>query len=262
MAANCQKPEKEPDADAPLADRLFDGRLILHQPETGHRIGTDAVLLIAAAPPAGGGLIVDVGAGAGAVGLALAQINPGAQTALLEKNARAAACARRNVAANGLAARVRVVEADLFDAAWRKAEGLVEAADLVVTNPPFLNAGFSRVSPDSDRAMAHVLDEGGIEKWLRACLALLRPGGMFVAIHRADALEAILAGFAGRLGGLEILPIFPKQGERAARLVLRGKKGGKAPLALLPGVVLHGEDGKFTPRAEALHRRGGFLFET
>jgi tRNA1(Val) A37 N6-methylase TrmN6 len=257
LAANCPTP----DADASLADRLFDGRLILHQPEAGHRIGTDAVLLAAAAPPLSGGLIVDVGAGAGAVGLALAQLNPGVRTALLEKNPRAAACARLNVAANALAARVRVVEADLFDAVRRKAEGLMEAADLVVTNPPFLNAGESRVSPDSDRAMAHVLDEGGIEKWLRASLALLRPGGVFAAIHRADALAGLLASVEGRLGGVEVFPIFPRQGERAARVIVRGRKGGKAPLALLPGLVLHGEDGSFTARAEELHRRGGRLFE-
>lgn len=262
MAANCPEPDEDaPRPDRLFADRLFNGRLILHQPAAGHRVGTDAVLLAAAAPPLTGGLIVDVGAGAGAVGLALAQINPGAQAALLEKNARAAACARRNAAANDLAARVRIVEADLFDAARRMAAGLAEAADLVVTNPPFLNAGESRVSPDSDRAMAHVLDEGGIKKWLRASLALLRPGGVFAAIHRADALEALLAAVAGRLGGVEIFPVFPRRGEKATRVILRGRKGGKAPLALLPGLILHAEDGKFTPRAEELHRRGGRLFE-
>jgi tRNA1(Val) A37 N6-methylase TrmN6 len=156
---------------------------------------------------------------------------------------------------------MRIVEADLFDVFSRKAEGLVEAADLVVTNPPFLNAGESRASPDSDRAMAHVLDAGGIDKWLRASLALLRPGGVFVLIHRADALDALLAALSGRLGGLEILPVFPKLQATAVRVILRGRKGAKAPLALLPGLVLHGEGGGFTPRAEELHRRGGQLFD-
>jgi tRNA1(Val) A37 N6-methylase TrmN6 len=257
LAANCQI--SEDDQTAP--DRLFDGRLILHQPEGGHRSGTDAVLLAAASPPLARGLIVDVGAGAGAVGLALAQINPGAQAVLLEKNPRAAAFAVQNIACNGLAARTRVVEADLFDVFSRKAQGLVEAAQLVVTNPPFLNAGESRASPDSDRAMAHVLDEGGIGKWLRASLALLRPGGVFALIHRADALDAVLAALSGRLGGLEILPVFPKQGEKAVRILLRGRKGAKTPLALLPGLVLHGEGGGFTPLAEELHRGGGRLFD-
>jgi tRNA1(Val) A37 N6-methylase TrmN6 len=252
LATNCPNPEP---------DWLFGGRLALLQPARGHRVGTDAVLLAAAAPDVPRGLIVDAGAGVGAVGLALAQVNPDAQVVLLEKNAPAAALARENVALNGLESRARVVEADLFDIAARKAEGLIEAAEAVVTNPPFLTAGEARRSPDSDRAMAHVLDEGGVEKWLRASLSLLRPGGTLVAIHRADALEALLAGLSGRLGELRVLPIFPKEGESAVRVILRGRKGSKAPLALLPGLVLHGPDGRFTALAEDIHRTGRRWFE-
>ncbi len=240
-------------------DLLLDGRLKLFQ-RTGHRAGTDAVLLAAAAPALPSGLIVDAGAGAGTVGLLLAQTNPDARVVLLEKNPVAAEDARRNIEANFLAGRARLVEADLFDKAARKAEGLVEAADLVVTNPPFLEARAARVSPDADRAMAHVLGEGGLALWLKAALALLRPGGFFVLIHRADALGEILAGLAGRLGGLEIFPIFPRADRAAIRVIVRGRKGSKAPLALLPGLVLHGEDGAFTPAAEAVHR-GRKLFD-
>ncbi len=244
--------------DKTLPDLLLDGRLKLHQRAQGHRAGTDALLLAAAAPALVSGLVVDIGAGAGAVGLAVALANPGVDVVLLEKNPAVAAEARKNVATNGL--RARVVEADLFDVFARKAEDLVEKADLVLTNPPFLNAGAARVSPDADRALAHVLDEGGLEKWLRACLAVLRPGGRFAMIHRADALAEILAALGGRLGGLEILPIFPKAEQGAIRVILRGKKGSKAPLALLPGLVLHGEHGKFSPPTEEVHRRGRRLF--
>ncbi len=253
MAANSRKTEP---------DRLLDGRLLLHQQDKGHRVGTDAILLAAAAPPLPGGLIVDVGAGVGAVGLILAQANSCAEVVLLEKNPQSAELSRQNVAANDLAARARVFEADLFDFPARKAAGLAETADLVVTNPPFLKPGQSRPSPDAARAMAHVLDEGGIEKWLQAALALLKPGGVFVAIHRADALGDLLAGVAGRLGGLEILPVYPKRGEAATRLILRGRKGAKTPLSLLPGLVLHEDDGRFTPRAQDLHRKGLRLLES
>ncbi|MCW2283643.1 tRNA1(Val) A37 N6-methylase TrmN6 [Rhodoblastus acidophilus] len=241
-------------------DLLLGGRIKLFQ-RTGHRVGTDAVLLAAAAPALPSGLIVDVGAGAGFVGLALALANPEARVVLLEKNSVAAEDARRNIEANFFAERAEVLQADLFDASARKAAGLVEAADLVVTNPPFLEARASRASPDADRAMAHVLGEGGLALWLKAALALLRPGGVFVLIHRADALGEILAGLGGRLGGLEIVPIFPRAGSAAIRVVVRGRKGSKAPLALLPGLVLHGEDGAFTPVAEAIHRHGRKLFD-
>ncbi|MGP0106713.1 tRNA1(Val) (adenine(37)-N6)-methyltransferase [Rhodoblastus sp.] len=252
MATNCAKAE---------ADGLFDGSLRLRQPTRGHRVGADAVLLAAAAPKIKNGLIVDVGAGVGAVGLALALWNPEARVALLEKNPGAAALARENIALNGLENRVRAVEADLFDARARKAEALSEAADLVVTNPPYLAPGAARASTDPDRAMAHMLDEGGVEKWLRAALSLLRPGGLLVAIHRADALAELLAALSGRLGELRVLPLFPREGEKAMRVILRGRKGSKAPLSLLPGLVLHEADGRLTPVAEEIHRRGRRIFE-
>lgn len=242
-------------------DGLFDGSVSLRQPARGHRVGADAVLLAAAAPKIAGGLIVDVGAGVGAVGLALALWNPQANVALLEKNPAAAALARENIPLNGLADRVRVVEADLFDPGARKAANLSEAADLVVTNPPYLAPGAARASPDPDRAMAHVLDEGGVEKWLRAALSLLRPGGVLVAIHRADALAELLAATSGRLGELRLVPIFPREGEKAMRVILRGRKGSKGPLALMPGFVLHEADGRFTPLADDIHRHGRRIFE-
>ena len=62
-------------ADGLTEDRWLGGRLILLQPKRGHRVGTDAALLVAAAGDARQGRIVDVGAGVGAVGLALAQRN-------------------------------------------------------------------------------------------------------------------------------------------------------------------------------------------
>ncbi len=252
MAANCAVAE---------VDGLFDGSLRLRQPARGHRVGADAVLLAAAAPKVTGGLIVDVGAGVGAVGLALAMWNPRARVVLLEKNPAAAALARENIPLNGLEDRVRAVEADLFDVTARKAANLSEAADLVVTNPPFLAPGAARASPDPDRAMAHVLEEGGVEKWLRAALSLLRPNGCLVAIHRADALGDLLAATSGRLGALRVLPVFPREGEKAMRVILRGRKGSKGPLALLPGLVLHQADGRFTPLADDIHRHGRRIFE-
>jgi len=249
----------QPMPDAPSPDLLLDGRIKLFQ-SGGHRAGTDAILLAAAAPALPAGLAVDAGAGAGTVGLLLALANPGAQVALLEKNPVAAEDARRNIEVNCFAGRVRLVEADLFDAKARKAADLLETADVVVTNPPFLDGRAARISPDAGRAMAHVLGEGGLAGWLKAALALLRPGGVFVMIFRADALDAILAALKGRLGALEVFPIFPKQGRPAIRVIVRGRKGSKAPLAVLPGLVLHGEDGKFTPATEEIHRRGRRLF--
>jgi len=230
------------------------GRLLLAQPERGHRVGADAALLAAAAARETRGLLLDIGAGVGAVGLAAAVLAPAALIGLVEIEPGAARLARQNIARNGLENRAQLFEADLFDPAARRAAGLVdESAALVLTNPPFHAAGRVRVSPDSKRALAHVA-AAPLADWTRACLAMLAPGGAFAMIHRAEALGECLAALEGRLGALRVLPVAPREGEAATRILLAGVKGSKAPLALAPPLVLHAADGAFTPLADAIFR--------
>ena len=235
-------------------DLLLDGRLRLRQRASGHRVGTDAILLAAMlADP--GPQIVDAGAGVGAVGLALALRAPHSCVNLVERDPEAAELAQANVALNDFEARVRVIECDLLEASARRAAGLAnESASAVYTNPPFYAAGSVRRSPDSARAAAHVLGPGGMEEWVRACLSLLAPDGRFAMICLPEALGEVLGACENRLGALRILPVHARMGEDARRILVSGRKGSRAPLAIAPGLVLHEADGRFTPRAQALHR--------
>jgi tRNA1(Val) A37 N6-methylase TrmN6 len=253
-------PELESAATANMLseDRWLGGRLLLIQPKRGHRVGTDAALLVAGAD-ARQGRIVDVGAGVGAVGLALAQRNPLAAVDLVELDPEVAALAESNAARNGLEARTRVLRLDALNSRERREAGLAESANCVVTNPPFFDAHAVRVSPDAGKARAHVLAAGAeasatLADWIQACLAMLAPGGRFVMIHRPGALSAILAAIGSRLGALALLPVHPTIGASAHRLLVSGVKGSKAPLRLAPGLVLHGADGRLTAEAHAIHR--------
>jgi tRNA1(Val) A37 N6-methylase TrmN6 len=230
-------------------DRLFGGRLLLLQPARGHRAGTDAVLLAAATPP-DAARIADLGAASGIVGLRAAQIAPAARVLLVERDPALVALAEANIARNGLAARVAARAADIL--ALGRAPDLREGFDLVLTNPPFLEAGRARVSDDARRAEAHVLD-GDLEGWLRAAATLLAPRGRLVLIHRADALPALIRAAGRRFGGLRLRFIHPIAEGAAIRVLMTGIKGSRAPLAVLPPLVLHGAGGAFTPEAAALH---------
>jgi tRNA1(Val) A37 N6-methylase TrmN6 len=133
-------------------------------------------------------------------------------------------------------------------------------ADAVVFNPPFRGRASGSSSPQPARADAHVLGEGGLDPWFRAAAALLRSGGTATVIFRADGLDLVLAATEGRFGGLEILPVHPRQGEPALRVLVRGIKGSRAPLRLLPGIVLHRDSGNgFRPEIEAILRDGADL---
>jgi tRNA1(Val) A37 N6-methylase TrmN6 len=213
-------------------DDFLDGRLSLRQGR-GHRAGHDAVLLAAFAPPETEGLILDIGAGAGAVGLMAAIHAPWARVGLVEIDAESCALAAENVRRNALADRVSVHQADVTSAAARRAAVLVdEAAALVLTNPPFHDPSRVRVTPDADKARAHVASTP-LAEWTRGALALLAPGGVFAMIHRADALYDCLSALEGRLGGVSVQPVHTRPGAPATRILLRGVKGSKAPLSLL-----------------------------
>ncbi|WP_363316368.1 methyltransferase [Chelatococcus sp.] len=242
-------------------DALFGGRLTLTQPRKGHRAGTDAVLLAAAAGDASDGTVVDLGAGVGTVGLAIAARSPSARAVLVESEAALASLARRNCSANGLDDRARVIEADvLAPARTRHAAGLVPAmADLVVTNPPFYAPGRFRTSPDAGRSRAHAMDDDLLDPWVRTAADLLKPRGRLVMIHRADALAWVLSALAGRFGAVSLMPVHPRAGEPAVRLLVAAIKGSRAPLSLLPGIILHAPEGGFTAEMEAVNRGNAVL---
>ena len=241
--------------EAVTQNGFLGGRLSLLQPSKGHRAGSDALLLAAAAPAEISGRAVDVGAGVGTAGLALAALRPDLSFGLVEKDPLLSALARQNLATNGLAARGLVYEADVLDPQSRHLCGLADAsASLVVTNPPFLDPRRVRLSPEAGKRTAHAMPAGAtLEAWIAACLALLVEGGLFIMIHRPDALPQILAALDRRGGDIMLLPIYPQAGKPAIRILLRAKKGSRGPLALAPPLVLH-EDRRFTSEAEAVHR--------
>ena len=78
--------------------------------------------------------ILDLGTGSGCIGIACAHAFPEAVVTLSDTDEAALALARRNVALHGVTDRVEVVRADAFD-------GLTPTRyDLIVTNPPYVNA--------------------------------------------------------------------------------------------------------------------------
>lgn len=230
-------------------DRLFAGALRLAQPLRGHRAGTDAILL-AAATPAGATRIADLGAATGAVGLRAAQIEPGAHVILIEREPELATLANRNILENGLAGRVETRLGDGL--ALAKAPDLRERFDAVLTNPPYLEPGRARVTKDPLKARAHVM-EASLDLWARAAATLLAPRGRLVMIHRADALPEILPALARRFGGVCLRFIHPEAETPAIRVLAGAVKGSRAPITVLPPIILHAAGGEFTPEARALH---------
>ena len=82
-----------------------------------------------------------------------------------------------------------------------------------------------------------------------------REGGTITLIHRADRLADLLALLSAKCGGIRIRPIHPFDDVPAKRVLVRAVKTGKAPLELLPPLVLHDRTGgKHKPQTEAILR--------
>jgi tRNA1(Val) A37 N6-methylase TrmN6 len=241
-------------ADSTTLDHFFDGKLILRQPADGHRIGTDAMLLVALARSLPGARVADFGAGAGAAGLGLARLEPARHVTLVEQDMAIAALARENVERNDLSATTRVVEADLTQASAMRESGIAtNSLDMVMMNPPFLIEGRARLSPVAYRRAAHVMPEDGLAAWVKAARRALVPGGWLVMIHRADAIGDVLSQLATGFGAIALTPVHSSSATTATRLLVMARTQSKAPTVIRPALVVHEADGSFTPAAKAIH---------
>ena len=240
-------------------DAFHRGRFHLVQPlGRGHRAGIDAMLLAALVPDGARGRLADLGAGAGAAGLAAAARLPGIAVTLVEHSAEMAGFARRTLALpenRALAARVSVVEADVtLSGRARLAAGLGdEVFDHVIMNPPF-NDGSDRRAPDLLKAAAHAMTGDLFESWIRTAGAIARPGAQLSLIARPQSLGEIFAACGRRFGGVEVTALHPRRGEDAIRVLLTAIKGSRARLTLRAPLVLHEDDGHaFSPFVDDLN---------
>lgn len=237
-------------------DTLLDGKVRLRQPAAGYRAAIDPVFLAAAVPAGPGERVLDAGCGAGAAFLCLARRVRGCTVAGVERDAALAELARFNVRDNGFAERVEIHAGDIAG----PIPGLAARAfDHVMINPPYLDPKRVRPSGHGPRAAAMVEGTADLATWLSFAHGMLRDGGVLTLIHRADRLDDVMAALTPRFGGIERFPLFPFSGIAAKRVIIRARKDSDEPAATLPGLILHGDDGRFTPGADEILRDGRAL---
>jgi len=243
-------PQSAPEAEI-TEDLLLGGRVRLRQPRVGYRAGLDAALLAAACDAGAGARVLEAGCGVGGALLAAAARRPEARFTGVERDPAAVSLAGQNVHLNGLEARVDVVSGDITQGF--RALGL-EPFDAAVANPPFFDDAASLRGPHPSRTDAYITEEG-LGAWIAFLLKAVREGGSITIIHRADRLADLLSGLGSKAGSFRIRPIQPFADEPAKRVLVRAIMTGKAPLVLLPPLVLHERGGgKHTAATEAILR--------
>jgi len=249
------------DAIETTEDAVLGGRLILCQPKRGHRVGHDAILLAAATEGQAGEHAVELGAGVGAAGLALAQRVAGLSITQVEIDAALVALAEANAKRNRLGDRVHAVALDVAasDREFMDAGIGPGAAARVLMNPPFNDAARQNVSPDPQRRLAHAASGDTLTYWARRAASLLAPSGTLTLIWRADGMADVLSVLSKEFGAVAMLPVYPRPDAAAIRILVRAIKASRAPSALVPGLTLNDADSRPSAQAEAILRGGATL---
>ena len=232
-------------------DRFLGGRLLLRQPARGYRAGLDAALLAAAVSVPEGQRALEAGCGVGAALLQAAARSPGARFVGVERDVAAVELSAGNITDNGLAERVEVVCADVQTPFSKLGLSVFDSA---FANPPFFDDENALRAPDPERRDAWIAD-GGLQAWTQFLLKAVREGGVITLVHRADRLADILALLAPKAGSFRIRPVHPFADAPAKRVLVRAIKTGRAPMLLLPPLVLRDRgETSHRPEVEAIFR--------
>jgi len=246
-------------------DALFGGSVVLFQPRRGegYRTNVDALLLAAfAATPAPQSpspassparasrpppLAFDLGAGVGAVGLALLRFGAARRVVFVEIDELSAAMARRNLDANGWTDRGEIVRGDVNDVA-RARRG--EAA-LVVCNPPYVAPGRGRVPLAQARARG-----GDLLTFIEAARQIAGRRARACFVYPAQELGALLSALADEgLHAKRMRFVHGTPGAPARVVLVEARAGRAGGLCVMPPLVEHAARG-YTPEMETLLARG------
>lgn len=228
---------------------LLRGKVKLLQPKVGFHASIDTVFLAAAAGVKDRQKLLDIGCGVGSAGLCSALINNNILLTGLDIQEELIDIAHQNARLNGIDDRCHFFAGNLL------VEKQVPDNEfhVVLMNPPYQEAGTHTPSPRRNKALSHGEDASGasLTDWVKYAHRKLKQGGYLVTIHRADRMDDLINALTVKrwFGSLEVYPLFSKKDEIAKRVIIRARKERYAPIKLLPGMVIHKPDGKYTPQA-------------
>lgn len=257
-------------------DLLMDGLKIL-QPDKYPGFTVDPVMLVNNVVPTPGSIVVDLGSGGGIMPILLKGVHRKMEpfeVIGIERVPELIASSRKSLTINPSLEGVRFLEADIRQITPRS---LGTMADLVISNPPYLREGSGHYSPCGVKRAMNFEGDTPAALFFEAAKRILKPGGPFTLVMRADRLEDTLAAsmtsgmpamwlrwihsFSDRPAHL-FLAAFrrsPRAGRQQKSNAVSGRPPGagtgpeiRAPLVIYdaPGVYSSEMAGYFSPRAD------------
>ena len=227
-------------------DQLFSTDVKIIQNREVFSYSVDSVLLSRFPKLPKNGLIVDLCAGNGAVGL-FASAHTQAQIIAVEIQDRLADMAQRSIQLNQLDQQMQVIHDDLKNLPHYIPCSKV---DMIFCNPPYFKVDkHSNLNESEHYLLARHEISTNLEEICTVAQRVLKSNGRLAMVHRPDRFLDILDTMkAHNLAPKRIQFVYPKMGKGANMLLIEAiKDGSRDGLKILPPLILHEEDGSYTP---------------
>jgi tRNA1(Val) A37 N6-methylase TrmN6 len=235
-------------------NNILDGNLSLYQPKFGFRIGIDSILL--ASSVNNYSKCIEFGTGAGIILVYLSKKFPDSKILGIEKNSELVNLAKKNLKENKInKSCAEVIQNDLYDNLFLKTNN--NKYDRVIMNPPYFSPNKVLLSNNISKVSARY--EHDINKWFIAAYKKLKPRGYLNFIFRTESLDLILSSLYPQWGEIKIYPLWPKINIKSKLMIVQAKKNVKSGVQILPGLVLHNNDGSYTKACNNILRYKSFI---
>ena len=200
--------------------------LTLELPQGTFPLSTDSMLLAHFASLPRNAKVLDLGSGAGTLGLLLCAKDPGCQVTGIEITESGHEAATQNIVRNGLDSRLTSICGDVRHVPSEFAPGSFHCC---ISNPPYFSGGpASQATP-----LARREDCCTPEDLLKSAAWALRYGGDFFLVHKPERLAELIACAAPyKLEAKRLTLIRHKEGGPITLILLQFRKGGK------PGLIM------------------------
>lgn len=232
-------------------DQLYADDIQIIQSSEVFSFSMDAVLLANFPCIPKRGLIVDLCAGNGAVGLFVSRKTT-AQIKQIELQPRLADMGKRSIQLNKLEKQMEMIPLDL-----KEATSVIkpDSVDLLLCNPPyFKELPSSKKNPNPYLAAARHEIHTSLKEVITVSAKLLKTNGRLAMVHRPDRfLDIITEMQLANIAPKRVQFVYPKP-DREANIVLvegilRGKKDG---FRVLPPFFIQDKDGEYQAEMAAM----------
>lgn len=230
-------------------DELIQGNCKIIQDKDKFCFGIDSLLISKFATARLNDEVFDLGTGTGVIPLVMSHTTKAKHFTALEVQVQSVDMARRSVELNGLENKISVVECDIKNVGKKFNKN---AADVVVSNPPYMTLNQGEASPKDSKSIARTEILCRLEDVVSAADFLLKPNGKFFMIHRPNRLGEIFAVcLKFKLVVKRLQLIYPFADKSPTMVMIEARKNVKQDLKILEPLIMYSNPGVYSEQLKS-----------